>query len=139
MRRRREEPAAQSRPGPPSRAIPPDVEDWVLTMARANPGYGDKRIAVMCRRAGQAVTNRDAYRVMKKHGLLQRRRQREAELYPATKRYELLPSRPNELGQMDVTYVHIPGYGWGYAVTVIDYYSRYLLAAHLTWSYCAAR
>jgi transposase InsO family protein len=37
-----------------------------------------------------------------------------------------------------VTYVHIPGYGWWYAVTVIDYYSRYLLAARLTWSYCAS-
>ena len=39
---------------------------------------------------------------------------------------------------MDVTYVHIPGYGWWYAVTVIDYYSRYLLAVHLSYSYSAA-
>ncbi len=131
-------PEARRRPGPPPREIPPDVDGWVLAMARANPWYGYKRIAVMCRRAGQAVKNRDAYRVMKKHGLLQRRRQREAELYQATKLYELLPSRPNELWQMDVTYVHLPGYGWWYAVTVIDYYSRYLLAAHLTWSYCAS-
>ncbi|MCH8119845.1 MAG: transposase family protein [Planctomycetes bacterium] len=38
---------------------------------------------------------------------------------------------------MDVTYVHIPGYGWWYAITVIDCYSRYLLACHLTNSYCA--
>ena len=35
-------------------------------------------------------------------------------------------------------YVHIPGHGWWYAVTVIDYYSRYLLALHLTSSYCAS-
>ena len=40
---------------------------------------------------------------------------------------------------MDVTYIHIPGYGWWYAVTVIDYYSRYLLACHLTWSYSASQ
>ncbi len=131
-------PEARRRPGPPPREIPPDVNGWVLAMARANPWYGYKRIAVMCRRAGQAVKNRDAYRVMKNHGLLQRRRARQAELYQAAKLYELLPSRPNELWQMDVTYVHIPGYGWWYAVTVIDYYSRYLLAAHLTWSYCAS-
>ena len=38
---------------------------------------------------------------------------------------------------MDVTYIHIPGYGWHYAVTAIDYYSRYLLACHLTHSYSA--
>jgi transposase InsO family protein len=53
--------------------------------------------------------------------------------------FELLPSGPNELWQMDVTYVHIPGYGWRYAITVIDYYSRYLLACYLTWSYSAAQ
>ena len=44
----------------------------------------------------------------------------------------MLPSGPNELWQMDVTYIHIPGCGWSYAVTVVDYYSRYLLAAYLT-------
>lgn len=37
---------------------------------------------------------------------------------------------------MDVTYIHIPGYRWWYAMTVIDYYSRYLLACQLTSSYC---
>ena len=46
--------------------------------------------------------------------------------------FELLPSAPNELWQADVTYLHIPGHGWWYAVTVIDYYSRYLLACHFT-------
>lgn len=107
-------------------------------MAHANPWYGYKRIAVMCRRAGHAVKNRDAYRVMQKHDLLQKRKRRAAELYQATKLYELLPTAPNELWQMDVTYVHIPGFGWWYAVTVIDYYSRYLLAARLTCSYSAA-
>ena len=36
-----------------------------------------------------------------------------------------------------MTYIHIPGHGWWYAVTVIDYYSRYLLACHFTPSYRA--
>ena len=93
----------------------------------------------MCRRSGVAVTNRQAYRVMRDHDLLQkRRRSRQAQLHQASKLYELLPTAPNELFQMDVTYVHIPGHGWWYAVTVIDYYSRYSLALRLTWSYSAA-
>ena len=33
--------------------------------------------------------------------------------------------------------MHIPGYGWQYAVTVIDYYSRYLLAVRLGSSHGA--
>ena len=49
-----------------------------------------------------------------------------------------MPQGANDLWQMDVTYIHIPGYGWWYAVTVIDYYSRYLLACHLSASYSAA-
>lgn len=131
-------PEDRKRPGPSPKPIDPQVEQWVLTMARANPWYGYKRIAVMCRRAGQSVRNRDAYRVMKAHDLLHKRQRRVAELYQASKLYELLPNGPNELWQMDVTYVHIPGSGWWYAVTVIDYYSRYLLACRLTFSYCAS-
>ena len=125
------------RRGPKPKAVPAQVEEWVKTMATVNPWYGYKRIAVMCRRAGQGVTNKQAYRVMKAHGLLHKRKPRAAALYQAARLWELLPQKPNDLWQMDVTYVHIPGHGWWYAVTVIDYYSRYLLALRLTSSYCA--
>ena len=130
-------PGEQRRRGPRPKPVPRHIDDWVVKMAKTNPWYGYKRIAVMCRRHGQGVTNRQAYRVMKAHDLLQRRHPREAAIYQAVKLYELLPRGPNELWQMDVTYIHIPGFGWRYAVTVIDYYSRYLLALKLTSSYCA--
>jgi len=74
---------------------------------------------------------------MRDAGLLQKPRPRQPELYQAAKLFELLPQKPNDLWQMDVTYIHIPGHGWWYAATVIDYYSRYLLACHLTSSYSA--
>ena len=125
------------RPGPPAQPIANEIVLAVVEMATANPWYGYKRIAVMCRRVGQAVKDRQAYQVMRDHGLLQKRRPREPELYQSAKLFELLPQAPNDLWQMDVTYIHIPGYGWWYAVTVIDYYSRYLLACHLTSSYSA--
>ena len=135
----REIPAAErKRPGPKAKSIPWWTQQTVVTMATANPWYGYKRIAVMCRRAGHGVTNRQCYRVMKKRDLLQKRRRRTAEVYQAAKLWELLPQGPNDLWQMDVTYIHIPGYGWWYAVTVIDYFSRYLLAAYLTDSYSAS-
>ncbi len=134
---RRSLPGEPRRRGPAPKPTDSLVEQKVLAMAKANPWYGYKRIAVMCRREGQAVTHRDAYRVMKRHGLLHKRKRRPAELYQASKLFELLPGGPNELWQMDVTYIHIPGYGWWYAVTVIDYYARYLLACHLTFSYSA--
>jgi transposase InsO family protein len=126
------------RPGPKPKSIPEVVEKAVVAMATENPWYGYQRIAVMCRRESEAVTDRQAYRVMSVHDLLQKRRPYKAEFHQASKLYELLPQGPNDLWQTDVTYIHIPGYGWWYAVTVIDYYSRYLLACHLTSSYCAA-
>jgi putative transposase len=120
-------------------AVPEAVEQAVVEMATGNPWYGYKRIAVMCRRAGGWVTDRQAYWVMRAHGLLQRRRQvRAAAVYQAARLFELLPTAPNDLWQTDVTYVHIPGHGWWYGVAVIDYYSRYVLALRLTPSYSAA-
>lgn len=126
------------RRGPAPKPIDPQIERAVVAMALDNPWYGYQRIAVMCRRSGELVTNRAAYAVMRAEGLLQKRPCRQAELYQTARLFELLPERPNDLWQADVTYIHIPGYGWYYAVTVIDYYSRYLLACHLTSSYCAA-
>lgn len=129
--------AERKRPGPPPQPIPEEIVAAVVQMATDNPWYGYKRIAVMCRRARVAVKDRQAYRIMREQNLLHQPRPREPELYQAARLFELLPQKPNDLWQMDVTYIHIPGYGWWYAVTVIDYYSRYLLACHLTHSYSA--
>jgi transposase InsO family protein len=131
--------SSRKRPGPQPKPIAEQVIQAVVTMATENPWYGYKRIAVMCRRADQAVKDREAYVVMRDHRLLQKPRERAAELYQAARLFELLPQKPNDLWQMDVTYIHIPGHGWWYAVTVIDYYSRYLLACHLTFSYSATQ
>jgi transposase InsO family protein len=111
----------RKRPGPARRPIADEVVEAVVRMATENPWYGYKRIAVMCRRAGQTIKDREAYVVMRDHGLLQKRKTRRAEVYQAAKLFELLPQGPNDLWQMDVTYIHIPGYGWWYAVTVIYY------------------
>ncbi len=56
----------RKRPGPPPEQVPLEMEKAVVEMATQNPWYGYKRIAVMCRRAGRAVTNRQAYKVMKR-------------------------------------------------------------------------
>jgi transposase InsO family protein len=114
--------------------MPERLVQGIKATAERYPWWGYKRIAVVCRRAGLKVSNKQVWRVMKRFDLLQKRTPRAAELHQAAKLFELLPSRPNALWQMDVTYIHIPGHGWWYAVTVIDYYSRYLLAVHLSHS-----
>ncbi|MBF0140720.1 MAG: transposase [Magnetococcales bacterium] len=118
--------------------IDPKVFEAVKMVAEVFPMWGYKRIAIVCRRQGIQVGNKKVHRIFKDFGLLQKPRPRAAELYQAAKLFELLPLHPNDLWQTDVTYIHIPGHGWWYAVTVIDYFSRYLLACHLITSYSAA-
>lgn len=81
----------RKRPGPAPRPIADEVVLAVVTMATANPWYGYKKIAIMCRREGQAVKNREAYIVMRDHGLLKKPQPRRAELHQAAKLFELLP------------------------------------------------
>jgi putative transposase len=133
--RRKGEP---KRPGRKPKPVPEALAEAVRELANRYPWWGYKRIAVVARRCGLKVSNKQVYKVMKAAGLLQKRRVRKAELYQTARLFELLPKGPNELWQCDVTYIHIPGHGWWYAVTVIDYYSRYLLACHFTPSYRAA-
>ena len=125
------------RPGRRPKVIPEALAESIRELAGEYPWWGYKRIAVVARRGGLAVSNKVVYRVMKAAGLLQKRRTPKAELYQAARLFELLTQAPNDLWQADVTYLHIPGHGWWYAVTVIDYYSRYLLACHFTPSYRA--
>ncbi|MDE0309039.1 MAG: DDE-type integrase/transposase/recombinase [Acidiferrobacterales bacterium] len=82
--------------------------------------------------------HRVMHRVMRDARLWQCRIIREVESYQATKLFELLPLRPNGLWQTDITWVHVPGFGWWYAVTVIDYFSRYLLACRFSGSHTAS-
>ncbi len=124
-------------PGRKPTPVPQDLAIAVRQLAEQYPWWGYKRIAVIARRLAIGVTNKQASKVMKEAGLLQKRRVRQAELYQAARPFELLRQGPNELWQADVTYIHIPGHGWWYAVTVMDYYSRYLLACHFTPSYRA--
>ena len=141
--------AASRKPAPPVKPwarrgpAPAEIDPWeryvVETVTRACPWYGYKKIALICERLGELIARRKVYRIMKEAGLLHQRKRRieERSRQEVARLYQLLPKRPNELWQTDVTYIPIAGYGFWYAVTVIDYYSRYLLAMHFTHSYSA--
>jgi transposase InsO family protein len=134
-------PPSAVRRGPSPRAVSPHERHVIRTVAQAFPWYGYKKIALICARLDEPIARRKVYRVMTEAGLLHRLRRRidERARLEVQRLSELLPRRPNELWQTDVTYIPIAGYGWWYAITVIDYYSRYLLALKLTHSYAAAQ
>lgn len=125
-------PSARKRPGPPPKPLDAALKAVVVEYAQRYPWWGYKRLAIGRRRAGHAVGKKFVYAVFKSEGLLQQRRATKAELYQSAKLFKLLPSGPNDLWQADVTYLHIPGSGWWYAVTVIDY------KAAISW-HCTSR
>ena len=79
--------------GPSARA----ASDWerhvVLTVARAFPWYGYKKIALICRRLDEPMPRRKVYRVMKEAGLLHRLKKRidERARREVVRLYPLLP------------------------------------------------
>lgn len=91
------------RPGPAPTEVPISVWQLVVRTATDNPWYGHRKIAIMCRWVDKIVTDRQAYRVMAAEKLLHKKRSRKVELYQASKLYELFPTGPNQLWQMDVT------------------------------------
>ncbi len=90
------------KPGPARREVDQELAKVVLATALKFPFWGYKRIAVVVRRAGVAVSNRFVYAVLKAANLLQKKTVQDAELYQAAKLFQLLPQRPNDLWQADV-------------------------------------
>lgn len=74
---------------------------------------------------GFAVSESTVYRVLKRHGLI---RPVTVLGFPAGREYAVKPTRPNEQWQSDGSYFFIVGWGWYYLISVLDDYSRFILA-----------
>jgi len=48
--------------------------------------------------------------------------------FPAGKEYGTKTTRPNEQWQSDASYLFVVGWGWYYLISVLDDYSRFILA-----------
>jgi transposase InsO family protein len=51
--------------------------------------------------------------------------------FPAGKEYRIKTTRPNEQWQSDASNFFVGGWGWYYLISVLDGYSRYILAWEL--------
>ena len=48
--------------------------------------------------------------------------------FPAAKEYHTKPQYVNEQWQTDATYLHVEGWGWYYLISILDDYSRKIIA-----------
>ena len=107
----------------------PEEEKAILGAALREPDRSPREVACwLSDHAGFAVSESSVYRVLKRHGLI-----REVKVlgFPAGKEYRIKTTRANEQWQSDASYFFVVGWGWYYLISVLDDFSRMILAWEL--------
>ena len=106
--------------------IPPRVRQQVVDLALAVPERTPRELAwQFTDREGHFLSESSVYRILKAFDLIT---SPAFVVLSAGKVFQQPTHRPNELWQTDFTYLHVVGWGWYYLSTVLDDYSRYILA-----------
>ena len=108
------------------RTIPPDpyVTERIRTVAIQRPLYGTRRMAAqLSRELGIAINRKRVQRIYRQLGWTQPQ-QTKKQLLRAAVNGRPKPTRPNELWEADLTYIHCGIDGWAYLFNVVDVFSR---------------
>jgi transposase InsO family protein len=114
----------------------PAEQESILAEALRQPDLSPRELAFyVSDHAGFAVPESTVYRILKRHGLV-----REVNLvgFPAGKEYRIKTTRRNEQWQSDASYFFVVGWGWYYLISVLDDFSRMILAWKLMLDMTAA-
>src|SRR5438128_10981478 len=118
--------ARPARSRAPWNRLRPEEVQAVLALARASPELSPRELALRITDAGAfSVSESSCYRLLKRHGLV---KPVEVLGFAAQKEYYRKTSRPNQMWASDGAYLKVPGWGYYYLVTVLDDYSRFILA-----------
>jgi len=109
---------------PWNRLSPPE-EAIVLTAARESPDWSSRQLATwITDHLSLSVGESTVYRLLKREGLI---KTAEMQLL-AGKEYQRKTSGPHQMWATDASYFRVRGWGYYYMVTVMDDYSRSILA-----------
>jgi putative transposase len=127
----------KDRPSRPDRVwnrIPDAVRGGILDLALAEPELSPREFAVrFIKQDGYFVSEASVYRLLKAHDLITSpafivvKAADEFHTNTNTK-----TTAPNQLWQTDFTYLKVTGWGWFFLSTVLDDFSRYVIA----WKLC---
>lgn len=121
---RQGQPDSKNRKRPWNRIIP-NEEDKILTVARESPELSSRQLSAwITDNEGFAVSESTVYRLLRREGLVKRQ---ETQLV-AAKEYHTKTTRPHQMWATDASYFRVVGWGYYYLVTVMDDYSRFILA-----------
>jgi transposase InsO family protein len=115
--------------------IPAPIRQRVVDLALAAPERTPRELAwQFTDREGHFLSESSVYRILKAYDLIT---SPAFVVLAAAKSFQHPSHRPNELWQTDFTYLHVVGWGWYYLSTVLDDFSRYILAWTLRTSMAA--
>ena len=107
-------------------SITPVEEETILEVAKEKPELSSREISFsITDKEDFTVSESTVYRVLKREGLI---RSFNVESFPAGKEYHSKPTYVNEQWQTDATYLHVEGWGWFYLISILDDFSRKIIA-----------
>jgi putative transposase len=126
--------ALADRPSRPDRVwnrIPEAIRSQIVDLALDQPELSPRELAVrFTDEEKYFVSEASVYRLLKAHDLIA------SPAYiviTAAEEFQDKTTAPNQLWQTDFTYLKITGWGWYYLSTVLDDFSRFIVA----WKLCA--
>ena len=125
--------ALEDRSPKPSRVwnrIPEDIRERVKDLALRESELSPRELAVQFTDTEKYfVSEASVYRILKSYDLIT---SPAYVVLAAADEFKDKTTRPNQLWQTDFTYLKVIGWGWFYLSTILDDYSRYIIA----WKLC---
>ena len=119
-----------SGPGRVWNRIPDDVREKIVELALDEPELSPRELAVrFTDTKGYFVSEASVYRLLKAHDLIT---SPAFVVIKAANEFRDKTTAANQLWQTDFTYFKVIGWGWFYLSTILDDFSRYIIA----WKLC---
>jgi putative transposase len=110
--------------------IPDDIRERIIRLALDEPALSPRELAVrFTDTEGYFVSEASVYRLLKARDLIA---SPAFIVMKAADEFKDKTTAPNQLWQTDFTYLKVIGWGWFYLSTVLDDFSRYIIA----WKLC---
>jgi transposase InsO family protein len=112
--------------------IPDEVRSEIIEMALERPELSPRELAVTFTDERQYfVSEASVYRLLRARGLITSPAHI---VLKAADEFKDKTTAPNQLWQTDFTYLKVTGWGWFYLSTILDDFSRYIVA----WKLCTS-
>jgi len=118
-------------PGRVWNRIPDEIRERIVRLALDETELSPRELAVRFTDTEKHfVSEASVYRILKAHDLIA---SPAFVVIKASDEFRDKTTRPNQMWQTDFTYLKVTGWGWYYLSTILDDFSRYIIA----WKLCA--